>query len=64
MLTGYKTLLVNLALAIAPVLQATNAVDLGLTGNAAAIYAAIIAGINFGLRFITATPVGQSTPTK
>lgn len=57
---GYRTLLVNLGLAVAPVLQATNATDLGLNGNAAAIYALIVTLVNVGLRVITNTPVGQS----
>jgi len=56
---GYRTLAINLLLAIAPVLQATNVADLGLSGHAATIYGAIVAGINLFLRFITTTPVGQ-----
>lgn len=56
---GYRTLLVNLGLAIAPVLEATNAIDLGLTGTGAAIYGAVVAIINIGLRVITTTPVGK-----
>lgn len=55
---GWRTLLVNMALAIAPVLQATGAADIGLSGNGAAIYAALVTAINIGLRFITTTPVG------
>ena len=59
---GWRTLLVNLALAIAPVLQATGAADLGLTGNWATGYALSITIINFALRFITTTPVGVKSP--
>mgnify|MGYP001562713179 CR=1 FL=1 len=55
---GYRTLGLNLLLAIAPVLQATGAADLGLTGNTAVIYGAIISVLNIGLRFITTGPVG------
>lgn len=56
---GYRTLLVNLFLAIAPVLQATGAADIGLTGHAAEIYAVVITVVNLGLRLITTTPVGE-----
>ena len=56
---GYRTLLVNLGLAIAPVLQATNATDLGLTGNSAAIYALLVTVINVGLRAVTTTAIGK-----
>ena len=59
MLKGYKTLLINIGLAIAPVLEATNAVELGLTGNAATIYGLFIAVINIGLRTVTTTPIGK-----
>jgi hypothetical protein len=55
---GFRTLLVNLALAAVPVLQATGAVDLGLTGTAATVYGIAVSAINFGLRFITTGPVG------
>lgn len=55
---GWRTLGVNIILAIAPIIQATGASDLGLTGNSAALYAMAITAINFGLRFITTTPVG------
>jgi Na+-transporting NADH:ubiquinone oxidoreductase subunit NqrB len=56
---GWRTLALNILLAIAPILQATGAADLGLTGNAAQIYAIITAALNFGMRFMTTTPVGQ-----
>ena len=56
---GYRTLIINLLLAIAPVLEATQAVDIGLTGNAAAIYAGIVSIINIGLRVITTSPIGK-----
>ncbi len=58
---GYRTLAINILLAIAPVLQATGAADLGLSGHAAEIYALFITAVNFGLRLITSTPVGQKT---
>lgn len=61
---GYRTLIVNLLLAIAPVLQATNVTDFGLTGKAATVYAGVITIINLVMRFATTTPVGQSTATK
>lgn len=57
---GWRTLVVNLLLAVAPVLQATGAADLGLTGTAATIYGIGITAINLFLRFITTTPVGQA----
>jgi hypothetical protein len=56
---GYRTLLINLGLAVAPVLEATNAVDIGLTGTGASIYALIVTLINIGLRVITTTPIGK-----
>lgn len=56
---GYRTLGINLALAILPVIQMTGAADLGLTGHAAEIYSLVVTAINFGLRFLTSTPVGQ-----
>ena len=56
---GWRTLGFNILMAIAPVLQATGAADLGLTGNSAAVYASVITLINMGLRFITTTPVGK-----
>ncbi len=58
MLKGWRTLLINIIAAILPVLQATGAVDLGLTGNEAVIYGAVVAAANFILRFFTTTPVG------
>ena len=56
---GYRTLALNLLLAIAPIIQATGAADLGLTGHAADVYAVIITALNLGMRMITTTPVGQ-----
>ncbi len=55
---GYRTLALNLLLAIMPVIQATGAADLGLTGNAAAIYALVVTFLNMAMRMITTTPVG------
>ena len=57
---GYRTLIFNLLAAIIPVLQATGAADLGLTGNVAMIYGIAIPIINIILRSITNTPLGQS----
>lgn len=56
---GWRTLGVNILLAIAPVIQATGAGDLGLAGNSALVYGIFITAINFGLRFLTTTPVGE-----
>lgn len=56
---GYRTLLINLGLAIAPVLEATHAVDLGLDGTAAQVYGLVVAVINIGLRAVTTTPIGK-----
>lgn len=59
-LKGFRTLLVNLALAVLPVLESTNVTDLGLEGAYASIYGALVAGINLMLRLVTTTPVGKS----
>jgi hypothetical protein len=59
MLKGYKTLIVNLLLAIAPVLEATNAVDIGLTGIGASLYSVAVVIVNIGLRVLTTTPIGK-----
>ena len=56
---GFRTLLINIALAVAPVIQATGAADLGLVGTSATVYGLFIAAVNFGMRLITTTPVGQ-----
>ena len=58
---GWRTLLFNCLAAILPVLQATGAADLGLTGNAALLYALGVTLLNFVLRFFTTTPVGQKS---
>ena len=57
---GFRTLAINAALAVLPILQATGAADLGLTGIWANVYGGIVAIANIGLRFITTTPVGKS----
>ena len=57
---GYRTLILNLLAAVLPVLQATGAADIGLTGTAAGIYAAGIAVANIVLRTFTTTPVGKA----
>ncbi len=55
---GWRTLLVNIGLAILPVVQATGAADIGLTGMAATIYGVVVAAANIGLRIITTGPIG------
>lgn len=45
-------------LAVAPVLQTTGAVDLGLTGQSAVVYGLLITILNAGMRLVTTTPVG------
>jgi hypothetical protein len=57
---GFRVLGLNILLAIVPVLQATGAADIGLTGTYASIYAALVTAINFGMRFLTTTPVGKA----
>lgn len=57
MLKGWTTFLLNALGAVAPVLQATGAADLGLSGNAAAIYATVLAVLNIVNRFRTTTPI-------
>lgn len=60
---GWRTLAMNIGFAILPVIQATGAADLGLTGAAATVYSIVITAANFGMRFITTTKVGQAGPT-
>jgi hypothetical protein len=55
---GWRTLVANLLLAIAPVLEATTADGIGLTGVWATLYSLLVIAVNFALRFITTTPVG------
>jgi hypothetical protein len=55
---GWRTLLVNIGLAILPVLQATGAADIGLSGLGATVYGAVVAVANIGLRIITTGPIG------
>ncbi len=55
---GYRTLILNMLLAVAPVLQTTGAVDLGLTGQSAVVYGLLITILNAGMRLVTTTPVG------
>ena len=57
---GYRTLIFNLLAAIVAVLQATGAVDIGLTGNAAVIYGIAVPVANMILRSITNTSMGQA----
>jgi hypothetical protein len=56
---GWRTLLLNIGLAIVPVIQATGAVDLGLTGIAATVYGVVVSVLNIGMRLITTGPVGS-----
>lgn len=58
---GWRVLLLNIGLAILPVVQATGAADLGLTGMAATIYSIAVTAANFGMRFITTGPVGTKS---
>lgn len=55
---GYKTVLFNLAAAVLPVLEVAGK-DLGLEGNALAIYALAVTIGNVVLRFFTSTPIGK-----
>ncbi len=57
---GWRTLALNLFGAMLPVLQATNAIDLGLDGPWALAYGSLIALANFILRFFTNTAVGTN----
>lgn len=59
---GYRTLILNLLLAIAPVIQATGAADIGLTGQAAEYYTLAVTVLNMVMRMMTTTPVGQTAP--
>ena len=54
---GYRTLLLNLAATVLPVLQGLDVTALGSSGMA--IYAGVIAVANIALRFLTTTPVGE-----
>ncbi len=60
---GYRTLLFNGGLvaliAVLHYIAGLNLGDYGITGATATIAVAVI---NFILRFITTTPVGQKTP--
>ncbi len=58
-LKGFRTLSVNLVLAIMPVLEMSEMFDI-LPDNFEAPYAIIIALVNVYLRTITSTPVGTS----
>ena len=58
-LKGFRTLSVNLILAIMPVLEMSEVFDI-LPDNFEAPYAIIIALVNVYLRTITSTPVGTS----
>lgn len=60
---GYRTLILNLVLAIAPVIQATGAADLGLNGQAEEYYTLAVTVLNLIMRVLTTTPVGQAAPT-
>lgn len=53
---GYRTLLLNLAAAVLPVLQGLDVTALGSGGMA--VYAGVLAIANIGLRLLTTTPVG------
>ena len=56
MIRGWKTVLFNVLAAIIPVLEVSGT-DLGLDGNALAVYGLGVTIANLVLRFITSTPV-------
>jgi len=59
MFKGYKTFIFNILAAILPVLEASGA-DLGLSGQALALYGLGVTIGNIVLRFLTSTPIGKS----
>lgn len=58
-LKGFRTLLVNLLLAIMPIMEMSEVLDI-LPDNFEAPYAIMIALVNLYLRSITTTPLGKS----
>lgn len=58
-LKGFRTLLVNLLLAIMPIMEMSEVFDI-LPDNFEAPYAIMIALVNLYLRTITTTPLGKS----
>ena len=59
MIKGYKTVLFNVLAAIMPVLEVSGQ-DLGLDGNAMAVYALGVVIGNAVLRYFTTTAIGKS----
>ena len=59
MIKGWKTVLFNIAAAIVPVLEVSGA-ELGLEGNALALYGLGVTLGNIVLRFFTSTPIGKN----
>ena len=59
MLKGYKTLIVNIALAIVGVLIATDFTGIGLSTETSGLIISGLGAVNVVLRFLTTTPVGQ-----
>lgn len=59
-LKGYRTLLVNVAMAIMPILEMSEILDV-LPQEYEAPYALFIAVANLYLRSITNTPMGQTS---
>lgn len=57
---GYRTLAINLAIAVAGVITAFNWGDVLPPTAAMLVTSVVIPLVNIGLRFITTTPVGQS----
>jgi len=55
---GYRTVIFNILAAILPILETAGA-DIGLQGNALAIYGAAVAVGNIILRTFTTTPIGK-----
>lgn len=55
---GFKTVAFNILASIIPVLEVSGA-DLGLEGNALALYGLGVTIANLVLRFFTTTPIGK-----
>lgn len=56
---GYKTVLFNIGAAIMPILEVSG-VELGLEGNALALYGLGVTVVNVVLRFFTTTAIGKA----
>lgn len=58
-LKGFRTLVVNIALSVMPILEMSEMLDV-LPDDYEAPYAILIALVNLYLRSITTTPLGKS----